>query len=53
VGTIVVKPAFLETFSADRFFDCSKAKRDLGWQPKVTFESGLKDAVAEYRLGGK
>jgi len=53
VGSIVVKPAFLDTIAADRFFDCSKAKRELAWQPKVTFESGLKEAVDEYRINGK
>jgi nucleoside-diphosphate-sugar epimerase len=53
VGTLLVKPAYIETFASDRFFDCSKAKRDLGWQPKITFEEGLKDVVAEYTVGRK
>lgn len=50
VGSLFVKGAFLDTIAADRFFDCSKAKRGLGWQPKVTFEEGLKEAVDEYQL---
>jgi len=50
VGTLFVKPAYVETFASDRFFDCSKAKLDLGWQPKINFEEGLKDVVAEYNV---
>lgn len=53
VGTFVVKSSYIETFASDRFFDCSKAKRDLAWQPKIGFEEGLKDAVAEYMLSKK
>ena len=30
-------------------FDCSKAKRDLGWEPKVDLETGLKLTVEHYR----
>lgn len=28
--------------------DCSKAERELGWQPLVKFEVGLKDTIAWY-----
>lgn len=31
------------------YFDCAKAKRELGWLPAVTFEDGLAQAVAWYR----
>jgi dTDP-glucose 4,6-dehydratase len=29
--------------------DCSKSERELGWQPTVPFEEGLRDTVAWYR----
>jgi dTDP-glucose 4,6-dehydratase len=29
--------------------DCSKAKRELGWSPRVRFEAGLRDTVRWYR----
>ena len=29
--------------------DCSKAKRDLGWTPKIKFEAGLKKTLDWYR----
>ncbi len=29
--------------------DCTKIERELGWQPAVTFEQGLRDTVAWYR----
>jgi dTDP-glucose 4,6-dehydratase len=29
--------------------DCSKAERELGWTPKVTFEEGLRETIDWYR----
>jgi dTDP-glucose 4,6-dehydratase len=29
--------------------DCSKAERELGWRPQVTFEQGLKETIDWYR----
>jgi dTDP-glucose 4,6-dehydratase len=29
--------------------DCSKAKRELGWVPKVQFEAGLDQTLAWYK----
>jgi len=29
--------------------DCSKAERELGWTPKVTFDAGLRETVEWYR----
>jgi nucleoside-diphosphate-sugar epimerase len=37
--------------ASDRFFDCSKAKKELGWKPGVGFVDGLKEAVDEYSIG--
>ena len=42
--------AYIDTFVSDRVFDCSKAKSELGWQPKMKFEEGLKEVVNEYLL---
>jgi len=29
--------------------DCSKAERELGWRPQVTFDAGLKETIDWYR----
>jgi len=29
--------------------DCTKAERELGWQPRVRFEDGLRDTIEWYR----
>jgi dTDP-glucose 4,6-dehydratase len=29
--------------------DCSKAERELGWAPRVTFDDGLKETIAWYQ----
>ena len=29
--------------------DCTRAERELGWQPRVSFEQGLKDTIAWYQ----
>lgn len=31
------------------YFDCSKAERELGWKPQVTFEDGLARTLAWFR----
>jgi len=45
----------LRTFVADRpghdrryAIDATKIRRELGWQPRYTFESGLRDTIAWY-----
>jgi dTDP-glucose 4,6-dehydratase len=32
--------------------DCSKIERELGWQPAVVFEDGLRETIAWYRAHG-
>lgn len=39
-------------FKSDRIFDISKAKQDLGYQPKVKIEDGLIQMVESYRAAG-
>ena len=34
--------------SAERF-NCSKAERELGWQPRVAFDQGLAETIAWYQ----
>lgn len=35
-------------FNSERWFDISKAKRELGFQPKVTIEDGLREMVRSF-----
>jgi dTDP-glucose 4,6-dehydratase len=50
------KPKSLIKYVADRpghdrryAIDCAKAERELGWQPTITFEQGLKETIDWYR----
>jgi dTDP-glucose 4,6-dehydratase len=50
------KPETLIRFVADRpghdhryAIDCTKAERELGWRPRVDFDSGLMTTIAWYR----
>jgi dTDP-glucose 4,6-dehydratase len=53
------KPKSLIKYVADRpghdrryAIDCTKAERELGWRPQVTFEQGLKDTIDWYKANG-
>ncbi len=53
---VLGKPRSLIKYVTDRpghdrryAIDCAKIERELGWQPVVTFEQGLRDTVAWYR----
>ena len=39
----------VETIAHDRYYDVSKAKRLLGWQPKVSFASASRQMIAEWK----
>jgi dTDP-glucose 4,6-dehydratase len=52
----VGKPESLIKYVTDRAghdrryaIDCSKAERELGWKPQVSFEDGLRDTVIWYK----
>ena len=52
---LVGKPASLKTIVPDRpghdrryLLDAAKIKRELGWEPQIGFEDGLRDTVAWY-----
>ena len=40
-----VHPSYLRLMAEDQYFDISKAKRVLGWEPKYTVKDGLEDAI--------
>jgi dTDP-glucose 4,6-dehydratase len=53
------KPESLIRFVKDRpghdrryAIDCSKAERELGWKPTISFEDGLRRTVAWYQANG-
>ena len=53
------KPTSLIKWVADRLghdrryaIDCTKAKRKLGWTPKVAFDDGLRSTIAWYEANG-
>jgi dTDP-glucose 4,6-dehydratase len=53
------KPESLIRYVADRpghdlryAIDCSKAQRELGWSPRVDFETGLRETIDWYRSHG-
>jgi dTDP-glucose 4,6-dehydratase len=53
---ILGKPKTLIKYVQDRLghdrryaIDCSKAERELGWSPKATFETGLRETIAWYQ----
>jgi dTDP-glucose 4,6-dehydratase len=50
------KPKTLIKYVADRpghdrryAIDCTKAERELGWQPQVSFETGLAETIDWYK----
>ncbi|MSR60445.1 MAG: dTDP-glucose 4,6-dehydratase [Planctomycetaceae bacterium] len=56
---LIGKPHSLIRYVADRpghdlryAIDCTKAKRELSWQPEVVFEQGLRDTIEWYRTHG-
>ena len=40
-----IHPSYLSLMAQDQFFDISKAKHILGWEPKHTVEDALEDTV--------
>ncbi len=40
-----VHPSYLHLMAQDQYFDISKAKHILGWEPKYTVEHALKDTI--------
>lgn len=44
-----VIPAYIDKMAANRSFDISKAKRELGFDPKVSYEDAAEEMIVEYR----
>jgi CDP-glucose 4,6-dehydratase len=52
MGKPSLQPVILNEASREipsQFLDCSKARRDLDWRPRYTFETGLAETVPWYR----
>jgi len=45
-GKRVLYPDYVRTFTETREFDCSKAKRLLGWEARVNARDGISEVVA-------
>jgi len=43
-----VIPAYVDKIISNRTFDISKAKRELGFDPKISYEQAAKEMVEEY-----
>lgn len=41
-------PAYVDKIVANRVFDISKARRELGFEPRITYEETVKEMVEEY-----
>jgi nucleoside-diphosphate-sugar epimerase len=48
-GKPVALGEYIEKMTANRSFDISKAKKDLGFEPKIDYEQSAKEMVEEYR----
>ena len=45
-------PALINFSAKDRYFSNEKARRELDWQPKVTIEKALEEAIHFYKENG-
>lgn len=48
-----VIPAYVEKIIANRSFDISKARKELGFEPKIGYEEAAKEMVEEYKKSKK
>lgn len=44
-----VIPEYINKITANRSFDISKAKRELGFEPKVSYEDAAREMIEEYK----
>ena len=42
-------PEYIEKITANRTFDISKARKELGFDPKISYEEAAKEMVEEYK----
>ncbi len=42
-------PEYIDKMTSNRTFDISKAKKELGFEPKVSYEEAAKEMVEEYK----
>ena len=47
-----IRPEYLEALSRDKEFDTSKARMEMGWEPKVKIEEGMAEMVEWYKERG-
>jgi nucleoside-diphosphate-sugar epimerase len=44
-----VIPEYINKITANRSFDISKAKKELGFEPKVSYEDAAREMIEEYK----
>jgi nucleoside-diphosphate-sugar epimerase len=44
-----ITPEMINQLSSDRFFDSSRARKQLHWRPSISFKTGLKQVLSEYK----
>ncbi|MEM3030997.1 MAG: NAD-dependent epimerase/dehydratase family protein [Candidatus Micrarchaeia archaeon] len=49
LGKKKLSAEYVEVLAADRRFDCTKARTELGWKPKVGLEEGIKEVIEWYK----
>ena len=51
-GLNLITPQIIEESFGYKYFDASKARRELGWRPRVSLEQAVAEAIDYYRQRG-
>lgn len=52
INDFVFHVSVVNDMQVDRFYSIEKAKRELGYQPKYTFEAGMRETIKWYKENG-